>query len=550
MKHPGRSPALILLLALLALGPLHAEQAGAGSAALRTLIVGGGPDPENNQVAIERNVYYVSRLLPAGAARTILFADGDPAAKTVLYEEKPRLLPRAERVFRLLFGTREEAYPTTLRYRAPALPRLDGPARRTAITAAFEELQRGADPVLLYFTGHGSRARNRNLDNSQFDLWGNDRVTVRDLAAQIATLPPEVPVTLVMVQCYSGAFGNLLFAGGDPSGELVDRELVGFFASTRERMSAGCTPELDEAEYHDFTSYFFAALTGRDRVGRRVSGADYDRDGRVGMDEAFAYSLMHDVSIDVPICTSDVFLRRFVAGVDEELFRTPYSRARAWATPAQRVALEHLSRALKLTGEPRLNQAYQRIVTGAWQTLDREDHAAHQGSSRRAGMRQVYNRFERAREEAGGPLLDRWPELQLRPAPGYAEARAQALLEISRSLSGASFRELLAAEKALLDAEEQEYQAELAEARVLRFVRLAKSIILTHRLRESGDTALQQRFDRLIAAESRPLLPPISVAGRPAGALRDLTGSAGTSGSGIPSPPVRPVPSPRSRGGH
>src|SRR5262249_5006469 len=156
-------------------------------------------------------------------------------------------------------------------------------------------------PVLLYFTGHGSPAPNGNLDNNQFDLWGG-HLAVRDLAARIATLPADVPVTLVMVQCFSGAFGNLVFTGGAPRLAPVPRQLAGFFATTRDRPAAGCTPEVNEAEYHDFTSYFFAALTRQDRVGRPVTGADYNHDGRVGMDEAFAFSLIHDASIDVPVC--------------------------------------------------------------------------------------------------------------------------------------------------------------------------------------------------------------------------------------------------------
>src|SRR5204863_6599210 len=135
--------------------------------------------------------------------------------------------------------------------------------------------------------------------------------------------------TLVMVQCFSGAFGNVLFEGGDPAAAAVERKIAGFFAAPRERAAAGCTPEVDEAEYHDFTSYFFAALTGRDRVGRKVTGADYNRDGRVGMDEAYAYSLAHDISIDTPTCTSDYFLRRFVPAVDTEVFQSAYASARA-----------------------------------------------------------------------------------------------------------------------------------------------------------------------------------------------------------------------------
>src|SRR5205823_3028792 len=163
---------------------------------------------------------------------------------------------------------------------------IDGPSKKEAVTAAFDKLVNGnapAAPVLLYFTGHGSPNRSSDRENNSYDLWQEGTLSVRELAAEVNRPPAEQPVTLVMVQCFSGAFANLLFQDGDPSKPLADRDLAGFFAAIKERMAAGCTPEVNEAEYHDFTSYFFAALSGRDRVGRRVSGADFNRDGRVSM---------------------------------------------------------------------------------------------------------------------------------------------------------------------------------------------------------------------------------------------------------------------------
>jgi hypothetical protein len=495
---------LPLLAGLLTVG-LTGGARGAGEPGLRALIVGGGYEPEANQVAIERNVYYVSRLLPAGAPRVTLFADGDTTSKTVLYEEKPRPLPQGERAFALLFSTRDEASPSVLKFRAPGLGKLDGPAQRAAVASGFERLRRGdSGPVLLYFTGHGSRARDGNLDNNVFDLWGGqEKLSVRDLASHIATLPPDVPVTLVMVQCYAGSFGNVLFAGGDPSAPPVDRPIAGFFATTRERMAAGCTPEVNEAEYHDFTSYFFAALSGRDRVGRRVTGADYNKDGRVGMNEAFVYTLIHNRSIDVPVCTSDMFLRRAVTAQDEEVFRTPYSQALAWATPAQKAALDELSQALKLTGDDRLGEAY-RLMDEGTRSL---------GS--RTEMWQAMSRFNEARREARRSLMARFPELRRRDAASYQTARKRAVEALERRARDGQLRELFTAEGALVKAEEQEYQAELAEARLLRFVRLSKSVILAHRLQESGDTAMRQRFVRLLQAEAGPLVPAVAVAARP-----------------------------------
>jgi hypothetical protein len=126
-------------------------------------------------------------------------------------------------------------------------------------------------------------------------------------------------------------------------------------------MAAGCTPEVNEDDYHDFTSYFFAALSGEDRKGRPVRGADYNHDGVVGMDEAYAYTLIHDESIDTPVCTSDVFLRRFVKTPEAPIFETPYSQMLGWARPSQAAALEGLSAYLKLSGEDRLHGIYARF---------------------------------------------------------------------------------------------------------------------------------------------------------------------------------------------
>jgi hypothetical protein len=312
--------------------------------AARALIVGGGPTKMQNQVAIESNVRYVGRLLPASTVYQVLFSDGDLQSETVQYRGEGR----------------------SLLYRQPNLPRLDGSADMDSVKAAMSDTiesakaDRKAD-VVLYFTGHGTGDRRSNYTNNWFALWNGGRYTVKDLAKAIEKFPAETPVTLIMVQCYSGAFGNVLFEDGDPQGAVLDRQVAGFFAAVPERTSAGCTPAINEAEYRDFTSYFFAALTGEDRMGRPISGADYDRDSHVMMDEAFAWSLINDDSIDTPVCTSDTFLRRFAPVTDDEVSMTSYESLSSWATPAERGALEGLSDKLRLSGDDRLRSAFDRF---------------------------------------------------------------------------------------------------------------------------------------------------------------------------------------------
>src|SRR4051794_27227107 len=92
---------LVATLAALLLAGMAWSTVGAASTTLRTLIVGGGPDLSHNQVAIERNVFYVSKLLPPSSPRFTLFADGDATTETVLFEEQAKVLPPGERIFNL-----------------------------------------------------------------------------------------------------------------------------------------------------------------------------------------------------------------------------------------------------------------------------------------------------------------------------------------------------------------------------------------------------------------------------------------------------------------
>lgn len=494
----------ILSLALPA--ALHADNPKAENKAqfpdLRVLVVSGGPQPQHNQVAIENNVRYFLKLLPDRLVRTVLFADGDRQRSTVLFEEPGKALSREEKIVALAVKGREAVHLTSQKYRPPSIPQLDGAAKKADVSASFEKVRQeyatNPRPLLLYFTGHGSQARNRDLENNVFDLWG-ETLSVRELAAQIAALPAEQSVTIVMVQCFSGAFGNLLFENGDPQGNPIGRDLAGFYATVKERVAAGCTPELDEKEYHDFTSYFFAALTGRDRVGRVVSGADYNHDGKVGMNEAFCYTLVNDVSIDIPVCTSDIFLRRFVKTPDDEVFKATYRQVLSWASPAQAAALEGLSRSLGYRGEARLQEAYQKF----------RSPGGNNGTNPAAAARRT---FSTSREEVRKILLERYPILQTTSrelqAPGYTDAYSEAIKWVASQSNDSRFKDLLDADAALDALDKGAYHRELDDSRLTRFVRLAKSIVLAHTLREGDDETLKRRFAQLIEAESRPLLPP------------------------------------------
>ncbi len=518
-RRSARSSALVGVGALLWLPLATRAHAPAAELPLRVLIVGGGPNLINNQVAIESNVRYVEKLLPPTTPRTTLFADGNANHATVLYDDDLRAQPIGEQLLNLINPNGEDE--SSLHFRKPNLGvKLDGASRQDDINRVFGQLTQaesadpGAHQLLLYFTGHGSPSR-QNFDNNMYDLWEEGRnaqqneraaLTVRDLSRQIARLPNDVPVTVVMVQCYSGAFANLIFENGDPNGDLAKRDICGFYATVSNRVAAGCTSAVNEAEYRDFTSFFFAALTGRDRVGRRVTGADYNGDGRVGMDEAYCYTLIYDDSIDAPVCTSDVFLRRFVKPAeDRELFQTSYKEVRQWASVAQRAALDALSDKLKLGGNSRLSAAYAQF--GAALNMA--------GPNRRqmGEYRTARERFRAIQGDSKSMLLRQFPNLKLSDPAARREARQAAIAQLTREADQNKWKDLLDADAAVDKAERDMEAQEIAGSQIIRFVRLAKSVILAHRLQESNEAGLKERYARLIAAESRTLLPPADAQG-------------------------------------
>ncbi|MFM7187468.1 MAG: hypothetical protein ACKO14_06590, partial [Armatimonadota bacterium] len=238
--------------------------ASASGPSLRVIIFGGGPTPESNQVAIENNVKWMMSILPDWSNSFVMFGDGTTTTDIVQISPKRT---KAHRVLATFFGDAptDVDKDTPIAYRPSSVSRIDASSKKSSIDMAFGRLEkeRTKDPVFLYFTGHGSRGRT-GFDTNRYDLWREEGITPSELVEQLKRVRKGVPVTILMVQCFSGAFANIIFERADEQNDLLDRQVCGFFAATQDRVAAGCTPELNEAEYRDFSSTFLAALTGKD----------------------------------------------------------------------------------------------------------------------------------------------------------------------------------------------------------------------------------------------------------------------------------------------
>ncbi|NES82825.1 MAG: Caspase domain-containing protein [Moorea sp. SIO2B7] len=250
------------------------------------LIVAGGGNPSMNEIALEKNVLYFQRTLktlgynPANAS--IFFANGNDGQATVRYIDE---------------NNRQQ-------FKVPDIPYLQEAATLENFHIWLEKTKnkKSKNPIFFYFTGHGIPAH--------LILWENQHLSVQQLAIQLDQLSQDTPVVVMMSQCYAGSFANFIYQGGRPSNPIALQTRCGFFATIATATSVGCTPEVNEADYKDYSSSFFAGLSGVNRIGQKVASADYDQDGRVSFREAHAFAKIDEKTTDLPISTSESWLQK------------------------------------------------------------------------------------------------------------------------------------------------------------------------------------------------------------------------------------------------
>ncbi|MGI8933928.1 MAG: Caspase domain-containing protein, partial [Phormidesmis sp.] len=223
--------------------------------------------------------------------------------------------------------------------------------------------------------GHGAHNA-ENEDNNWLILWGERLVSVKAMAGWLDTLPAEQPFVTMMAQCYAGSFANLIYENGDPAQPVALQTRCGFFATVASRPSVGCTPAVNEADYKDYSSSFFAGLSGRDRTGTPVSSADYNADGQVSYAEAHAFAKVDEETTDWPISTVEAWLQRQLSDSEmAEILAKPIEGWVAIARPEQQYVLRALATKLSfdLARSYQLNRA-----SAPLPTPDTVEQAYHQ----------------------------------------------------------------------------------------------------------------------------------------------------------------------------
>ncbi|MBX9789602.1 MAG: C13 family peptidase [Pirellulales bacterium] len=468
------------------------------------LTIGGGNSPPGNQVSLEKNVLFFQRVLVelglAFERHDVLFSDGDDPGRDLQFDDPAYAPPEANlwlaRLFNQEDGLRDQ-------FRSHLVPAVRGPATRASIERWFSEIGpqlNDQDRLFIYFTGHGGKGN--EIQHNIIHLWNKEKMTVEELVAQLDKLPQTLPVVMVMVQCYSGGFANTIFQQGNSKHSVSPADRCGFFATVPDRVAAGCTADIDEDNYQEYSSFFWAALAGQSRTGKPLERPDYDGDGRTSLAEAHAYSLLESDTIDISIKTSDALLRAFSKTKDDknpDLITpdTTYEKLLALAAPCERAVLEGLSAKLALEGNERAKAA-----------RELGEQFKKQKGEVEKGKGEKNKEFRAAAGEIVNLLKQRWPELENR-----WHAKVQEVLSsepdavIAAIQSHAKWSDCQRLHDEIARLADEALDLERKWVKTQRFVYVAESVALAANLPSLAAPDAIARYQALTKSEARSILP-------------------------------------------
>lgn len=469
------------------------------------LTIGGGYNPSANQASLANNVLFLRQVLREKHLdhhpHDVFFSDGDAPGRDLQVVDRESV-PKSNRLMAEFFGSDKGL---GLTYRNHHIPDVCGSNKPENIRNWFDkvgtEMQRG-DRLLLYVTAHGRKSKQRdNPHNTTIATWENTAISMKELVSMLDQLPDGVQVIAVMVQCHAGGFARFIFNDGDPDQGLSGQRRIGFFATVHDRPAAGCTPEIDEASYVEYSTYFWAALAGHDRAGNAVGNCDYNGDGVISFDEAHAYTVLTADTIDLPITTSEEFLRarsRFGNGSsdDEELAlltnHESYELLMKLASPSQRAILNGLSEQIELSGDDRVADA-RTSLAGSRSKRSNRYGSRHQWSDTR-------RRKEQLRRQIASDLEHRWPELANIVNPVCVE-----LLTTRSDEFAAAIEEHPQYEQYRKLTNDSNPKLQKVQVKYERFLRIADNIALTENLRRLNANESLTEFEAIVAAETGTL---------------------------------------------
>lgn len=326
------------------------------------LVLAGGGAPDHNEIALEKNVLYFQRTLKElgynQSRASVYFANGNDGEATIRYID----------------DTGNE------KFKVPAIPELKGASTFSNLESWVQQASKTPEkPILMYFTGHGI-PNEQDLDNNSLTLWNRQSMSVKQFSTMLDKMPQETPVAVVMAQCFSGSFANFIYTGGDPKRPVALQTRCGFFATIKTLPSVGCTPLVNEADYKDYSSSFFAGLSGKNRIGQPVASADYNKDNKVSYAEAHAFAKVDEQTMDLPISTSESWLQEKATSKDiETISQQPISKILLEARPEQKYVVNSIVKMFNWNITKSFSSNYEQLSAAKYDTEEKQAYLKRLG---------------------------------------------------------------------------------------------------------------------------------------------------------------------------
>lgn len=526
------------------------------------LTIGGGYGATSTQLSLERNVLFQQSVLSEkrtdAPKHVVLFADGDDPTPDVQCRDPEfnQTCPPARKMMAELLGDSDQM---DIFYRTNQIANLQGPSRAATVKQQLRSIARevkSGDRVFIYATAHGGPAEEDSYDsysdyeydedtgewtskledidaepednkyNTSLYFHDGESVTASEFSAWLDRMPRDAQVVLVMVQCYAGGFSHTIFHDADSDLGLSPHARCGFFVQVHDRGAAGCTPNANEGDYEEYSSYFWGALAGHSRTGKALESADYNQDGKVSFAEAHAYAIIESETIDIPIRTSDAFLRHYsnIGKPDDEqddesgnplkqlfgLLATEPAKEAGQELRQYQGSIAELAEIAHTDRKAILQQLPERLELGDNPTIESVQLAVKKtgAESKIARVRWATSaqNYTQLQKRVKDQLLETWPELHSDYSPLAMALTNERAEEFVATVKNLAAYEGMNRAKESRDKHSAEAQALMhREAKLQRLLHVCKSVVLAENLPKLMPAELVDRYEKLVAMEEGSL---------------------------------------------
>ena len=275
------------------------------------LVLSGGNSPGGNHYSqyLQTDAIYSDLKSRLNYSVSVMFAAGNNLESTTAYADVHKTEKENNISFdKFIFGT------------------IDGnrPATKSNVIRFFEsEVKASLENFFLIVSDHGMPNYNgtqpdQTFSNNCIDLWNIklDGGSLKDIGNfehgrclsknELNNLLREKVAAqkhiFAMSQCFSGGFHQMavITKQGRPR---INPGVCGFTAITQDTFASGCSPDVDGPSYQGYERSFTEQLTGVDYVNKKRL-----RPGKNSFKEAHEAAVLEDLTVDIPLATSDYFL--------------------------------------------------------------------------------------------------------------------------------------------------------------------------------------------------------------------------------------------------